>query len=516
MLVRDCLNCLQKKLLAGALLLLLTASCARVRPEGDYQRTAQMVAERTGAESFTPLEQDAVDQRVDELLADGVSVDEAVRIGLLNSPHFQSLFQKIGSSRADVVQSKLLSNPSLSVSLRFPEGGGRSNLTMGFGQQLVDLWQIPVRRRVAEAELDQIILDVVREAVALAAEIKSQCYKVLALKEAERITTKHMALVERSMNLAKKRLDAGEISKLDVNLVSVNRLQAQSALINLRRDRREAEIALAKTLGLNRRHLTWQLRDKLPEQASSLPDERTLLDTALKQRLDAKASVAQIRQADQELRKQYLSIFPDVTVGAELERMERRALPGRKILADTARASVANGQLTAPDIQSRAQRDFERRQIIDSILGPTISLTLPIWDQNQAQIAKAKYKVVQLRTEFEGLLDQIAEEVSQAMYAYDAGRDLLQFYVGQGLPRATENVDDATQAYLAGELNVIALSDAQENLIEQQRAYINTQQELALARVELERAVGGRLPVATSTSQPAMEQPKKEEVNQNE
>ncbi|MBK8267274.1 MAG: TolC family protein [Planctomycetes bacterium] len=476
--------------------------CAKVEPSHDFQSTRDMIAEQTGVESvFTPAEFSLINERVNALLVDGLSVDEAVRVGLLNNPAFQSLFQKIGASRADVVQSGLLSNPSLSLGVRFPEGGGRSNLSMGFAQELVDLWQIPVRKHIAEMELEQVVLTAVREGVDLVADIRSKCYGLLALQETEAITREHLKLVEQSLGISQKRFDGGETSKLDVNLVRANMLQVQIDLISIQRDRRVAEAGLARVLGLSRRGDAWGLADELPKSAPPIGDESGILILGTQQRIDSRVAMAEIGQAEGELRRQYLNIVPSVSAGVEFERPERRALPGRKILNDTARASVANGQLTAPDIQTKGERNLDRRQIIDSLLGPTVAITLPIWDQNQAQIAKAQYRVIELRTKFEGLLDQIAQEIDQAVTAYRAGLELVSFYGSEGLPQVEENVQSARSAYEAGEQSVLALIEAQENLLLQRRAYVAARKDLAVAAAELARAVGGRL------SEPATSQP---------
>ncbi len=158
--------------------LALSVGCATVDPNPDYGQASQLVAERTGTpEVYEPSVDALVEERVDAFSSDGLTVDEAVRLALLKSPALQSVFQEIGASRADLVQAGLLTNPSFSLLAQFPEGGGRTKLTMGFGQELVDLWQIPVRKKIAEAQLEQTILKVVQQGVDLTADAKSQAYR---------------------------------------------------------------------------------------------------------------------------------------------------------------------------------------------------------------------------------------------------------------------------------------------------------------------------------------------------
>lgn len=201
-----------------------------------------------------------------------------------------------------------------------------------------------------------------------------------------------------------------------------------------------------------------------------------------------------VQAAEDEIKHQYLNIFPNVTLGVEWERPERQSAPGRKVLADTVRASVANGRLTAPSIQPRSERKRDRRQIIDSLLGPTLDITLPIWDQNQAQIARAQFLSVKARLAYEAILDEVAADIQQAQTVARTASQLVVFFEREALPHARQSVDAAQRAYRAGQVDILALLDAQETLVAQQEAYIGARRDFAVAESELRRATGGRLP----------------------
>ena len=483
-----------KRIRAAVLVVpLALAGCAHVDATSDYRRAAALVSERTGAgEVFDPLGEQIVAEKVSALLADGLTVDEAVQVALLNNRSFQSAFLEIGVSRADLVQSGLPSNPTVGLGLRFPEGGGRSNLTLALAQQLVDLWQIPIRKRIAESQLEHTILTVARQAVALASEVEARYCRLLALQDAEALGREDVELTRHSVELARNRFNAGEAGKLDVNLAQAAALETRQRLITLRGETQSARADLAHVLGLSRWDAPWKLADDLPDAAAGLLDEDALLQQALAQRLDVQAAAMQVRAAEAEVRAQRVDIFPNVTLGTEWERTDNRALPGRKILADTARASVRSGQLTAPDIQTRGERRFERSQIIDSLLGPTLEITLPIWHQNQPQIARARFQAAQRRQEFEDLLDQIAQDVSAAVATARSTAESAAFSRDQVLPLSLDNVETARRAYRAGEQSIVALIEAQRGLIAQRREYVNARRDNAIALAELRRAIGGR------------------------
>lgn len=488
---------------------LIAPGCVTVDPRADYLRSAQFVTAATGVdEVYDPAADEGVEQRVTALMADGLSVDEAVRVALLNNRGLHAAFLEIGASRAEVVQSGLLSNPSLSLSLRFPEGGGRANLTAGFAQQIADLWQIPVRRRVAEAELEQVVLSAANQAVRLSSDVTRAYYDVIAAEKSEALAAENLDLVQRSVDLAQARFDAGEVGRVDVNLVRTNLINAQLDAMIVRRSRVDATNRFSRLLGLSRAPIGWTLGDTWPDSVPMAVDAEKALIIALGHRLDARVAALRVKAAQATLEREYRSVFPNVTLGFEAERPERRALPGRTVAADAARASIGAGRLTAPSIQSRAERRRERSQIIDLLLGPTLEITLPLWDQNQAQIAKAGYRVRELRAAYEDLLDGIAQDVADALSAIRSAQELSRFYETEALPHARQSVEAARTTYQAGEQSVLVLIEAQESLIVQQRAQVNVLRDLAQAQAELQRAVG--VPVSaglagTASSEPADE-----------
>ena len=328
--------------------------CAHVDPKPDYARVAQVVEQRTSAASvYDPADEALVADRVSGLLRPTLTIENAVRIALLNNPGFQAGFATLGASRADVVQSTLLTNPSLTFGFEFPDGGGRSKIIASWAQQVADLWQIPVRKKIAEAELERTLLATARRGIDLVAETKTRCYRLLALQQSEKVLREARALAEQSLHVAQAQLEAGEVSQFDLSLVRAALVDVDLELLTLERDRRAAEIDLARSLGLTRMPPTWTLSDDLPGTQSTLADDAELIAAALDQRLDARAALLAVGAAENELIRQHLRIFPDLTLGADFERPDQRTLPGRKIIADTIRSSIAAGKLTAPTIQSR-------------------------------------------------------------------------------------------------------------------------------------------------------------------
>lgn len=496
--------------LRGCIVVLLSAQavvfvsgCAEVNPQPDFDAAAERIQDRLDVDAvYDPTTEKLVEDKVRSMLADGVTVDEAVRIALLNNRGFQAMFQTIGASRADVVQSGLLTNPSIGLSARFPEGGGRSNLSVSFAQEIADLWRIPIRKKIAEAQLEQTINRVVHRAVELAAAARTAYYKLAIIQQREAIARENLDLVRKSIDIAEARLRGGEAGEIDVNLLRAASVDVRASLLKLARDRDVATADLGRIMGIGRWDAKWRIADSTPDVTNAISDDQSLVIFAMKQRLDARIAEFKVKAAEGELKRQELSVFSSVQVGLEAERSEQRALPGRKIASDTLRSSIRQGQLTAPDIQTRGERNIDRAQIIDVILGPSIQLTLPIWDQNQAQIAKAAFALQSSRKDFEDTLDQIANEVQRASAVVRTSASLMRFYEETAMPTANRNLELARKAYEGGEQNVLAVIKAQEFLMTQRQTAAEIKGNYLSAMAELQRALGGQLPAGNIPHSP--------------
>lgn len=482
---------------------LCATGCARINPEADFGRASSLIEERTGSVNvYAPSGEQLVADRVSALLADGLSAEEAVEIALINNPGFQSLFEEIGISRAEVVQSGLLKNPVLSTLIKFPEGGGRVSWDFGVSQEIVDLWQIPVRRKIAKAKLEQTIAAVAQRAIELAAETKTSYYRLRTRQMEEETITASVRVVEESTAVVERQVKNGAASPLDLNLARAASMDVHLELLAVRRQREAASIELGRILGLDPRLYPKQLTDSLPADGH-ITDVGQLIDCAMAQRLDLRRMQQELAAAEDEVIRQSLLVFPSVMVGLSMERPERQSPPGRNVLADTARSSIQNGRLTAPDIQSRAQRALERRQFIDFLIGPSFQATIPLFDQNQAQIAVAATRVRQRRKDFQELTVRVQSEIEQSLSALDTARQQVDFYTREAIPIAEANEAGSRSVFTAGAQNILVLLEAQRSLIARRRAHVVALGDAAIALVELERVVGGRLPCLVPTTLPA-------------
>ncbi|MFQ5512728.1 MAG: TolC family protein, partial [Candidatus Krumholzibacteriia bacterium] len=425
---------------------------------------------------------------VAELFQDGVTAAEAVEICLLNNPSLQARFMDVGIARADAVQAGLFSNPFLGVSARFPDGGGLANIEAGVAQNIAELWQIPLRKRAAERSLDAAILDLARTAAGIAADAKAAYYVAVGADERFRIAQENLAIANDLLDLALARQKAGAANELEVNLSRGIALNADIEVARARLAAAEARRVLATILGLTRDADALALTDPLPTESPKPPAPESLVQLAKVWRLDIQAAQQAVATAQARLAYEYRLVWPTIEIGLEMERSERGRQGSRDILADTARASIAGGGLTAPELQPRSERRSENGQ--DVIFGPSLGIELPIFDQNQAQIAKARYALQQARKTLDALDRAVTQEVRSAVDRAMTAWQLMQTYRDQSIPLAQGNLDLSREAYRAGRASFLSVLEAQRFFLATRRGYVEASQSAATMIPELERTIG--------------------------
>jgi cobalt-zinc-cadmium efflux system outer membrane protein len=486
---------------SGLILLLLTG-CATVDPQPEFSRAGEFIRQSTGQGSVEPeQEEESLQQRVSEILSDGLTIEEAVELALLNNPELQAAWMDIGMAKADLIQAGLLSNPTLGVSLRFPAGGGLANLEAGLAQNIADLWQIPSRKQAASRALDRTILDLARRATLLATDAETAYYEAAGAEQLLAIRQENLDITRELLDMSLARQRAGAAGQLDINLSRSMALDAELAHQAARLARSNAMRQLAKTLGVTDVADQIILQTEIGDPPAAPPSAEELIGTALVSRLDVQAARQTVEAAAARLELEYARVFPNVEFGVALERDARKAQGGRDILADTARASIANGQLTAPEIQPRSERD----QDTDFIIGPSLSMELPVFDQNQAQIAKARYAYQQAVRTLDALERMVVQDTRTAVDQVLTAWAIATTYRERSVPLAQSNLELSKQAYQAGQASFLSVLEAQRFFLDSRAQYIEALRAAAIAIPDLERTIG--LPyeslISRSTTRPA-------------
>jgi cobalt-zinc-cadmium efflux system outer membrane protein len=458
-------------------LLALLAGCATVdaRPAFDEMRglVAQHAPDSELAWPEGPADDAALRERVQAWLAQPLTPDAAVRIALLNNRNLQVLYGELGVAQADLVQAGLLENPVLTADVRFGINGPGTGVDVGLVQNVISALQIPLKRRVAAAELERAKLEVAGLVIDLAARVKVSFVGLQGALQRLELDASVVEATALAADVARRQHTAGTIT--DFDLASEEALAAQ-AQVDLARDQARAaedRERLSALMGLWGEDTGWQVGARLPDVPSDPLPNHGLESLAVAQRLDLAAARA-----------------------ATLAVAERLAL------------ERLYGLLPEGDLGLASAREIDDGRWS---LGPSLGLPIPLFDQGQARRAKARAELLQGEARFAALAVEVRADVRRLLARAEAARTQAIQYRTRVLPLRRRVFTQAQLEYNGMLIGVFQLLQAKRDEVEAGRAYITALTDYWTTVARLEGAVGGALPTimasapasATPTSTPS-------------
>jgi cobalt-zinc-cadmium efflux system outer membrane protein len=235
----------------------------------------------------------------------------------------------------------------------------------------------------------------------------------------------------------------------------------QAAYAQSRLDFTRAQSQLrAKREGLNRllglwgKQTTWQVESELP----SLPEKELPFENveslAISQRLDLAAARSEAENVQRALKlKKSVRWLPAVSVGVN------------------------------------AEHDLDHSWVI----GPSLSLEIPIFDQGQPELARLAAEYRRAARKFEALAVNIRSEVREARDTLIAARDAAEYYQKVLLPQRQRSLRATLLQYNAMQLSNFVLLASKEREALAEREAIEALRDYWIARARLESAAGGNL-----------------------
>lgn len=466
-------------------LLVALGGCATLDARPEMERSAASIEHATGvASDLVLLDSKAATAKTAELLQEGLSADEAVQVAMLNNPRARSAMLSVGVSRADFVQSTLFTNPSLALSFRFPDGGGLANFEMGLSQNIAELWLIPARKKVAQRRLDRAILEAAATIASIAYDARRAYTLAAKTREEEAIAGEALGLAEQLHEVARLRQQAGTGGEIDINLARTKQLETETLVRSARLATIEAQAALARVLGISDGPETLPLTSSLPEPNRWAVSPEALQGIARENRLDLKIAEQTVHEALARVNEERAGFLKSLEAGFALERAERRSGGDRDWVEETFYDSLQAGQLTPPNLMPQEDGGA------DVIVGPTFGIELPLWDQNQAQIAKAELQAEQALQMRDALLIDAAQDIRSRLARARTAAENAVFYRDELLPAAERNVSLSREAYKAGRASLIAVLEAERSYLSAKSGSLDALVAAAIATIELEQVTG--------------------------
>ena len=438
---------------AASLLLVLTG-CGAVPLQSGRSRVAEFVQARSGAS--LPADSTDVDQSVQQLLREPLQPNTAVQIALLRNATLQLQLAKLGLGAADVYDASRLSNPSLSFAVLFPVGGATGEKqNAGATFSFSDLLLRHARSGIAASEYQRTQALVAAAIFDLALDVQHAWFECVGAEQRAAVRRSIEESAQSSAELADRYHQAGNIDELALLLRSAAASEARIDARAAAADLAEAHARLQTMMGLGAGEAQWSVPAQLPAPDEVPTDIPKLQALALKQRLDLAGARAAVAAAEQQLSvTQHYRYLGPANLGVAGER----------------------------------EADGSKR------VGPSLSLTLPVFNQGQGAVARAEAQLASAQATRQILETQIGNEVQRHAERMAAARERATAYREALIPQR-----EAVVARYQERVNFM-LTDAFSLLLAKQQeyaaygGYVDAVQAYWAARVELVRSVGTALP----------------------
>lgn len=443
--------------------LALLSSCVSHSTRSDYGAIQSLVRARGGLALPVPgaQEEQNVDSEVHALASQPLTLDNAVRIALLNNRNLRAELLQLGVTRGQLVQASLFPNFEIEARALVSRDGAESRLSeVGIGIDLTDLLLRGSKQGIAEADLEQARLRAAGATLDLGYQVRLAYYEVQAAAQ-------QLELMQTMLKAFTAGYDAAQILYRAGNTTELDLLTEQSAYEGARIAVTEAEAELINArerlnvlMGLFGRASTWQISARMPDPAASLGE----LD-----RLESRA------------------------IESSIELAEMRA----GVTAAARRASFAEGAGWLPELTLgiHAENDGSSWEA-----GPSLTGRIPLFDRQQGNAIsrRAELAVSQERQVAAAVGIRAAIRATRAR-AFSA-QERARHYRETMLPLRERIVNQTVLQHNAMQVGVFQLLQARREQLETGRMYVATLLEYWRTRAALDQLLAGRLAGTITTA----------------
>ncbi len=419
------------------------------------ERVGAEVARRAGAEGLAPSADGAapeVAHAVSALLAQPLTEATAVKLALLNNGRVRESYERLGIARADLLQAGLLRNPVFTLDAKFFSAG--PEIELGLAQSFVDLFFLPLRRRVAHAELLAEEAAVARNLVALVYDVRRAFVTVHAAQAIVAIQEQALRRASASRELMQRLHAAGNALDTVRTVEETGAARAQLDLDAAVARALDAREPLNVLLGLDGAAVGWTLAGAQAEPpAGPDPDDA-----------------------------------PSRATGVSLDLLESRA----RIDAALCEAGLVRRQGLWPELDLGA---VGKQEASDGAwgFGPQLSTTLPVFDHGQARVLAAHATLRGRVAHHRQLTVEVSSAARRLAARLTALRERERYLREVYLPLRERLVREGLQFFNAMQIGAFDVLHAKQQELDARREYAETIRDTWLALLDLRELLAGSL-----------------------
>jgi cobalt-zinc-cadmium efflux system outer membrane protein len=404
----------------------------------------------------------------DEGPPEAMTLDQAIERLVRENPDLRMRFKELPKAHADIVSASLRNNPFLFGDVSNAPYQAYSPNRPGevsYGVTLIQPWDVNKKRlvRIQVAQSARNVVEALyQDAVRLQIDnLYTAFLDVLAAREALRQLQVGLEGMEKIAEATRKWVASGAGTRADLDRVLVQRDSAFLAVEEAQSALRQTKQTLAVLLNLPPAGVEClDLRGAIGGLELDLPCEEKLIELAVQTRPDLQAYRLGVERAQTEVQMAKKDRIQDV------------------FILYTPWQLVDNSPIHALNANS---------------WGLSALVTLPIFNRNQGNIARAEVTVSQVIIELQGREQQVIGEVRRAYQEYTTNRKAVKYYEENILPRARSIHEEKIQRRLAGTESVLTYFEAQREYNDVVRRFLEASVRLRRSALRLNTVVGQRI-----------------------
>ena len=386
-------------------------------------------------------------------IQDGLSPDEAAILAVLRNPELRAARDQYGIANAQLLQAGLLPDPQVSYSFSAPSGGTDLGMNNAFGiglswQATALIWR---ENKITAAEKQQqgVDLQIAWQEWQIAQAAKLAAYQLIVYTQQQTLLTEMALRLEDNRARLQEAADLGLVTELErVAAVSAKNL-VDIRLLALEQQIKQQQQRLNRAMGLKPDEIVKLQQDSALLTQLNAPVYDALIHDMENRRLDLMALKRGYESQEESVHIAVLQQFPQISIGFDHAR--------------------DNSNLYT--------------------VGFGVSMTLPIFDRNQGQIALERATRQQLFDQYTLRVFQARADIAELLVTIASINQQIKS-VRHAIPDLSNLVKAYQSAIEIGQVDVLNYYVAWNSLTDKKIDLLTLELQLMQARIALEVASG--------------------------
>ena len=445
-----------KKIIMMILTGLLMTNYAQASGQQGIKQVQGFVKEQTGYAITTNSrsQKDDMAREIEDLLGNPLTEDAAVKIALLSNPSVKAAIASLGISEADMRKAGILHNPKVSVKIRSSnEENTKKNTEFEVRQDVLDLLFWPLRKRMGNTQFKAEQYAATQNITNFVEEVRAGYFQWLSVMHKKSLMEDNYKAEEAAMEIAQRQKDAGNINILELDRHKTIFQKAKIERLRSTQMMDDTTQRLRTLMGLQSEQFFMESVKQLPD----LPQENLSLEKfeeeVLNNRLDLMMQRQRIKALEQGITLKDFGFLPEAEVGYNQER------------------ESSGGKLK----------------------GVVVEGEVPVFDRKQADRARIQAQIETAKHQLNAMEQEARLQVRLAYKSLMTNREVVQSYIDT-LPIHQEMVKETLYHYNFMLKGVFDVLEIKQEELQARKEYIDALRDYWVSRVELEHALGKRIP----------------------